>query len=119
MAVRLRPVLLVAAVALGLLVAFPHLTATPRAPSIQTAAGAVQLPGKDLGSCAPGTERCDPSTPASPLISSLWTGMAFVVALVATGAVSRRPRRSLPKRRLAAGVESGLERPPQLPALAG
>ena len=119
MAVRLRPVLLVAAVALGLLVAFPHLYSTPQAPSTHAVVGTVGTPGHGLGSCAPGTQRCDPSAPASSLTSSLWPGMTFVAALVAIGAVARRNRRSRLRRPLAAGVDSALERPPQLLAVAG
>jgi len=119
MAVRLRPVLLVAAVALGLLVAFPHVASAPQALTTRAAAGTVAAPAHGLGSCAPGTQRCDPSAPVSSLFSSLWTGMTFVAALIMIGGIARWTRRSPSRRPLAAGVVSGLERPPRPLTFAG
>jgi hypothetical protein len=116
---RLRLVVLIAAVVVGLLAAFPHLDTMSLTPTAGSVAGAVQTPGHDPGSCAPGMQRCDPSAPASPVTSSVGTGMAFQAAVTAIAVVARPTRRATSRRRLSAGVVLGIERPPQLLVFAG
>jgi len=111
---RLRLVVLIAAVVVGLLAAFPHFDAMSLTPAARSVAGTVQTPGHDLGSCAPGIQRCDPSAPAPPVTSSVGTGVAFLAAVTAIAIVARRTRRATSERRLRAGVVLSIERPPQL-----
>ncbi len=112
MAVRLRPVVLVAAVVVGLLAAFPHLAVTP-APSTRTDA-VPPASGHILGACAPGVQRCDPSAPSSSPAGPAFAGAAFVATGVALVLSFRRQRRPKDRRPLARGVLLGIERPPQL-----
>ena len=116
MAGRLRPVVLAAAVVIGLLAAFPHLGVTSSAPT-HAAVQPVRAPGDGLGNCAPGAQRCDPSSPSSTVASSLWTGVAILAAFLPIGALARRIRRGQSNQRLATGVSVGIDRPPQLLAI--
>ena len=64
MADRLRPVVLAAAVVIGLLAAFPHVAASVGS-ATQVDAVVQAANGRSLGACAPGVQRCDPSAPSS------------------------------------------------------
>jgi len=113
MAVRLRPVVLVAAVVIGLLAAFPHLTG-PSGSATRVDAVAPTAVGRGLGACAPGAQRCDPSTPSSSAAGPFGVGLVFVAAGVVFVLGIRRSRRRRSAHPLARGVALGIDRPPRL-----
>jgi membrane protease YdiL (CAAX protease family) len=115
MADRLRSVVLVAAVVIGLPAAVPHLAVNPGS-ATRVELGAQASARHGLGSCVPGALRCDPGAPASAA-GPAWVGATFVPAGVLLVVAVRRTRRRRSTPSLARGVTLGIDRPPRLLAL--
>ena len=112
MAGRLRSVILVAVALIGLLAAVPQLAITSGSGS-RVEHVAQLLHRHSLGTCAPGTERCDPIGPAS-VATPAWAGASSVEAGVTLMVAAHRPRRRITTPPLARAIPSGIDRPPQL-----
>lgn len=112
MAGRLRSVILVAAVVIGLLAAVPRLAVTSGS-GTSVEHGAQMLPRHGLGACAPGAARCDVGWPTT-VAGLAGVGATFVAAMVMLVEAVRRSRRRPTTPSLARGIPSRIDRPPQL-----